>query len=149
MNCRRCTYAYEISRRGWDVKATKSINGTGQGPNGYFSSMFRTGTSKWGGDAVKFDSAKDRATSLFESLSKYPDRARGELAVSWKIGGGHSMAWEIVNGKPVLFDCQTKTIYDTAEKLKPLADYVKDAVTTRLDDAALNYGFLKRWVTNA
>src|SRR4029077_17292919 len=32
MNCRRATFAYEMRRRGYDVKATKSVKGTGQMP---------------------------------------------------------------------------------------------------------------------
>ena len=30
LNCRRCTFAYELSRRGYDVKATRTMKGTGQ-----------------------------------------------------------------------------------------------------------------------
>lgn len=32
LNCRRCTFAYELRRRGFDVKSTRSLAGTGQTP---------------------------------------------------------------------------------------------------------------------
>lgn len=36
-NCRRCTFAYELSRRGYDVMATRSISGTGQDQFGVYN----------------------------------------------------------------------------------------------------------------
>ena len=40
MNCRRCTFAYELSRRGYDVQATKTLIGTGQDANGMNQMLF-------------------------------------------------------------------------------------------------------------
>ena len=39
MNCRRCTYSYEMSRRGYDVKATKTKKGTGQTGIGTYKAL--------------------------------------------------------------------------------------------------------------
>lgn len=39
-NCKRCTFAYELSRRGYDVRATQTIAGTGQNLNGNNMMLF-------------------------------------------------------------------------------------------------------------
>ena len=172
-NCRRCTFAYEMSRRGYDVKATKSMNGTGQGILGLSDALSKDGTGLknyfknslnkksiigktvqeghgLGADIVKkLGDEKGYTNSVFEALSKYQNGARGELGVKWSCGGGHSMAWEIVKGKPVIFDCQSGKKYDTPEMFKELGDMISEASTTRLDNVDLNKDFLLRWLQNA
>lgn len=173
-NCRRCTFAYEMSRRGYDVKATKSINGTGQSGFNFIKATSKNVSGFWdaakeaafNSDSVaskmfneggglgtkkipKIDSDSGFAKSIFDSLSGYNNGARGELSVKWSSGGGHSMAWEIVKGKPVIFDCQDGTKYDTPEMFKDLGDLISEASTTRLDNLDLNKDFLLRWLQNA
>lgn len=41
-NCRRCTFAYEMSRRGYDVAATKTHGGTGQHVYGFYKAVGQT-----------------------------------------------------------------------------------------------------------
>lgn len=180
MNCRRCTFAYEMNRRGFDVKATKSISGTGQTPlsvvnattpgsklpTGRWSILgkFATGkldesamttikNSTWGSKSI--DLPKDNnssfsiANKIFSSLANEPNGARGELGVGWQFGGGHSMAWEIVNGKPVIFDTQNSTMFNSSESFAKLAGNVKQAGYTRLDNLDMNNEYLKRWLQNA
>lgn len=173
-NCRRCTFAYEMSRRGYDVKATKSLTGTGQNGLGLGRAMSKKITGFWslvnetafnpdsdvaqmvnkgkgfGTKKVpKLASDEGFAKSIFHELSGYKNGARGELAVEWAAGGRHSMAWEIVKGKPVIFDCQTGKKYDTPDMFKDLGDSIIDAGTTRLDNLDLNKDFLLRWLQNA
>lgn len=38
-NCLRCTFAYEMSRRGYDVRATETLGGAGQGMAGMISAL--------------------------------------------------------------------------------------------------------------
>ncbi len=39
MNCRRCTFAYEMRRRGYDVAATRTTNGRGQTAVGVYNAL--------------------------------------------------------------------------------------------------------------
>lgn len=86
---------------------------------------------------------------ILSSLSKQPNGARGELGMMFKGGGGHSMAWEIVQGKPVIFDTQTGKTYKSALDIAQLSTNLTHSGFTRLDDKALNTNFLMRWVKNA
>lgn len=159
MNCRRCTMAYEMRRRGNDVVATKSTMATGQHGKGLQKAAnTNTKLQDWGEKSVYKDTtspfsnsvARDAAPkAIFKSLSKEPLGSRGEVAVGWKMGGGHSLAYEIVKGKPVIFDTQRGV------KLKTAADFNKhydlsigEAAVTRLDNKKLNEDWLERWVQN-
>lgn len=86
--------------------------------------------------------------SIFESLSKEPNKSRGELGMMWSIGGGHSVAYEIVKGKPVIFDTQTGKMFSTPEEFKEYGDKIGTSGYTRLDNVHLNQDFLSKWVTN-
>lgn len=195
MNCRRCTFAYEMSRRGYDVKATKTRDGYGQTPVGLFNatnpdgrivgtnSLGTFGTltresftgkgskegslysflekstknSNTGYGGVNISIPKDksaRSSAIFSALGKQPDGARGEFSMTWEgagivPGGGHSMAWEVVKGKPVVFDTQTGKRYDNPDSLNDVGSRIMSAGLTRLDNVDLNEDYLKRWVQNA
>lgn len=184
MNCRRCTFAYAMSRKGYDVSATKSISGTGQtgvdlynaisdkgklkgGKLGVYAEIYkdthlRDDTSDfidflWGNkkdakieiDIDKTSSAIEKAESIFKALSKMPDGAIGETELSWDIGGTHSVAWEIIKGKPVIIDAQTRTLYDRVDSLTKLTERVKSAEYTRLDNLDLDPVMMGRWLQNA
>lgn len=86
--------------------------------------------------------------SIFESLSKEPNKSRGELGMMWSIGGGHSVAYEIVKGKPVIFDTQTGKMFSTPEEFSEYGNKIGTSGYTRLDNVPLNQDFLNKWVTN-
>lgn len=182
-NCRRCTFAYELCRRGYDVRATKTISGTSQTafnlrqmlnlPYKGFVQLLKEGfdfgasnydtldsdsiTSKTlelvgAGKAVLFSKDQAKGDSVFATLSEFTNGARGELSVTWRNGGGHSVAWEIIDGKPVVFDFQTHKIYRNATVLDNALfspnGGIKTANVLRLDNAELNLDNLRRWCTN-
>ncbi|QFG09116.1 amidase [Arthrobacter phage Sporto] len=180
MNCRRATFAYEMRRRGYDVKATKTTNGNGQhglglhnaiNPNEKFKSTRRTSVIKTafseikdkdkGGPTPFTDLTKDFAPggrnsikgggnqAIFNRLAKEPEGSRGELGVVWSMGGGHSMAYEIIKGKPVIFDAQSGKKFEDPEAFYKTLGGTKDAGFTRLDNIELNHDYLMRWMTNA
>lgn len=168
-NCKRCTYAYELSRRGYNVKATKSISGTGQHIYGAYNAthddslggpmkrivgalkgderILERVRNPLGGTPIKIQSSSP-SESVFSALSSNPNSSRGELVMRWKGGSGHSMAWEIVNGKPILYDCQHCLMFDTPEKFKVFADKIQEVAFQRLDNVDLNLDFLQRWCEN-
>ena len=85
---------------------------------------------------------------IFERLAKEPNGSRGELGVIWKQGGGHSMAYEIFDGKPLIFDAQTGRAFVNFDDLAESMD-IGGAGFTRLDNLDLNTDYLRRWVRNA
>jgi hypothetical protein len=185
MNCRRCTFAYEMRRRGLDVKATRTHAGTGQLP----TSMLRAIDPKSDAPLSKFGIVRrmvqekleeksgpgtvtnfmtqgkgsptqsigkgvlnvfephERSQWIFEQLAKNPEGSRGELGMHWKMGGAHSMAWEVINGVPRIFDTQSGHAYD-ATSFTDVAKNIVSADQTRLDNLPLNSAFLRRWVAN-
>lgn len=156
MNCRRATMAYEMRRRGNDVKATKSKMASGQTPKGMEKAIgTKFEESMWGekrvSDPKTFIKAtpQKKADLIFESLSKSPNGSRGELGVSWMFGGGHSIAWEVVDNKPVVFDTQNGKVYKNSKELAKFTPVVLDAAQTRLDNKTIDDEFIKRWVTDA
>lgn len=181
-NCRRCTFAYEMRRRGFDVQATRTTNAYGQTagglinamtPNKEFTTSSRPGVirrlltehykkQKNPLAATPFTDAINRfhkgigergvhPEAIFKELGKMPNGARGELGVKWGIGGAHSLAWEIVKGKPVVFDTQSGKKYASAAQLFAgfASQGIADAGITRLDNIPLNHDFLLRWLKNA
>lgn len=93
--------------------------------------------------------AKTISSNIFSQLSKMPDTSCGELQMTWSNGSSHSMAWEVIKGKPVIFDTQTKTMYDTKEKIEEVASYIGRASYSRLDNVNLDETIMGRWVQNA
>lgn len=215
-NCKRCTYAYEMSRRGFDVKATKSVSSTGQNAFGTFNATnkeqtntFKEIISALSGkstnfdkqtdknrasrrvidkytkdkldkdiDIFKFEKAKKSASKIdslhadimgqtitkksdnytkdiFKAIAKHPNGARGELVINYRVKGsnidlgGHSVAWEMVNNHPVIFDCQTGKKYNMASFEKDFGKLLYGASINRLDNKELNEDFLRRWLANA
>lgn len=69
--------------------------------------------------------------------------------MQWKAGGAHSMAWEVVKGKPVIFDTQTGKRYNNASEFFSMARQMKGAGFTRLDNVELDQDFLMRWMRDA
>lgn len=182
-NCKRCTYAYEMMRRGYQVAATYPItpNGSGQTPiAGYNATRSQNerevhwNGSKRGVNRLLFlyrndlegaekmfntinyhingDVQLGKNDNIFETLKRtYPTGARGELVIQWDdiAKTGHSVAWEIFDGKPVIFDAQTK---DRLLNMDDVANYcnennrsIKQINTIRLDDKEINTDFLLKW----
>lgn len=157
MNCRRATFAYEMRRRGYDVQATPSHFATGQDSRGLQRATMSPAIkheSIWGQKEVApertfmRETPQRRSELIFESLNKYPDGARGELGVGWQFGGGHSMAFEKVNGKAVVFDTQTAKIYRDPASFSDFAKVTHAAAHTRTDNAKLDEQYLRRWMVN-
>ena len=175
MNCRRCTFAYEMRRRGLDVAATRTPNGQGQNAIGMFNVLDTThpDVSQTRGMKILQDpwsmmqpdnspaarimhfaqntlseNKIDHPDNIFSVLSKQPERSRGELGVFWDGGGGHSMAYEVINGIPHIFDCQTGERYSSADDIAKKLPAIAAAGFTRLDNKTIDPSFIQRWVKN-
>ena len=145
-NCRRCTLAYELRRRGYNVAATKTELGTGQHGGGLYNAvrlgddvsyrrtdtLIRTGKETLAKakdpeaptpflDIVQkpFGEPIDiEHNDIFSVLSKEPDYSRGEFGMIWNTGGAHSMAYEVRNGKALIIDNQSGKIYKNMEEFQ-------------------------------
>ena len=85
---------------------------------------------------------------VLEELAKQPNGARGEVLFKFPQFG-HSMAYEIVDGVPHIFDSQKGTLYNAATKMvESKWDSFTAAEITRLDNADLDLKFLARWATD-
>lgn len=86
---------------------------------------------------------------MFNHISKQPHGARGEIGIMWLAGGGHSIAYENVKGKPVIFDTQNGKRYNTQEEFNLFVQAAAGTATTRLDNLPLNHDFLRKWAKHA
>jgi hypothetical protein len=187
-NCRRATFTYEMRRRGYDVKATRTDAGSGQTVSGLANAIganhgkkfFSGSASGTMAEMTKEQMAKGKhranplttlskglgggaangipginlskggtavaPSQILDRLAKEPNGSRGELGVAWMGGGAHSLAYEIFNGKPVVFDTQSGQKYHDLDSFAKGVGVVKQAGFTRLDNVDLNKDFLLRWM---
>jgi hypothetical protein len=159
-NCANCTAAYELRSRGYDVQAAdrgKDDDYIGAQKD-YMNDMYENADTIW----LDKDGNRDRVKGTLEKVGlKYkfqkdisydPDtvkksmlknsgkNTRGEIAVEWKNGGGHSMAYDIdETGKVRIRDCQTNRTYD----IEDIVGSVSRISITRTDNLKLKKGVLK------
>jgi hypothetical protein len=95
------------------------------------------------GDSLGSSSSK----RVLEELAKQPNGARGEVVFKFP-GFGHSMAYEVVDGVPHIFDSQKGTLYNAAKMVETKWDGFDAAEIRRLDNVDLDLNFLSRWATN-
>lgn len=178
MNCRRSSMAYEMRRRGYDVVATTSAVGNGQSESGLINALTPGQRNVTRIDSmssmvvnplqgirgqVTGDKRKNPATTrrvdtptdyrkLLDGFKDMPNGSRGEIVFDFSRFG-HSMSWEVFDGKPVIFDTQKANRYNVDEnhisQMMKKWGQANAAEITRLDNMALDKAFVARWVTNA
>jgi hypothetical protein len=99
------------------------------------------------------DSHSSFAKSLLSSFTKYSDGNRGEVVFDFEQFG-HSMSWEMFDGKPHIFDTQKGVKYDITNPFEYYSltqkwGMPKAAEATRLDNMTLDKKFVSRWITNS
>ena len=127
VNCAFCTMAYELRRRGHDVRAQESLRGAQaylSNPKGAYGRVIPN-YSKISKDARTFAMRRSDESSKMSSIgmtkSEYDDmtskllsdgdNTRGFIAVDWKGGnGGHIFNYEVKNGQLYFIDAQPGTI---------------------------------------
>ena len=183
MNCRRCSFTYELRRRGYDVEATTSSIGSGQSASGFLNAVSKDGKrfnrltsmsapvtqgkrvdALLGGDKRKINIKQEliRSSSnkfgriseedISKKIMSQPPGARGEIVFNMNKFA-HSLSYENVNGKPIMFDTQKGQMYDLSDKSSYLSftskwGNPKEVLVSRLDNVDLDEEFLARWSTN-
>lgn len=154
-NCAHCSTAYELRRRGYDVKANTSIGGVDLVNNSDL--IFKNAKSetfvaakdnKEFGYFYKKGVTQEEFKSAEEKLVKEQgEGARGTIYGGWRSGrGAHSMAYEIKDGKMQIADCQLGKIYKDPYKAVKDMSYVN---TIRLDDKDFNRDVISTFVVNS
>lgn len=87
------------------------------------------------------------STKVLAELAKQPNGARGEVLFKFP-SFGHSMAYEVVNGVPHIFDSQKGKLYDASTRVESHWDGFSGAEIRRLDNLNLDLNFLTRWADN-
>jgi GNAT superfamily N-acetyltransferase len=95
------------------------------------------------------EQGRRNADAVFKSLEKQPEGARGEVGMGWMMGGGHSVAYEVVGGKAHVIDNQSGKIYSTPKELAELTQYAAQVSYTRMDNKEINEDYLRRWAQDA
>lgn len=104
MNCTFCTTAMAMREKGYNVKAKTTDDGWPA--DMLFDKAFNSKTVKM--------SPKATASDLIKDLSKQGNGSYGNLTVTWKFGGGHSVFWKVVDGKVHIYDGQAGKEYDVS-----------------------------------
>ena len=134
-NCSLCTAAFDMRRRGYDVAANLTADGT---DHLIFEQWYKGAKMS----ATKHLNGEDKAEkvkNLTTELAKQGDGARGALTIMYSGGSGHAIAYEIVNGGVVIREAQGNKSYVLDEKMaNKYFKYVDQANYVRLDNLEPN-----------
>jgi hypothetical protein len=147
-NCSSVVQAYEMQRRGYDLKAAPVKAGRGRVDSEYIGAWWQDAD----GNPVKptYVHTLDLPAGISRTrppeadvvakakldayIGKMPDGARGFVTLHWTgKGGGHVFNFEKVNGKPVYLEGQTGNV-DGERHLAPGKFEPKSLRVTRIDD---------------
>lgn len=113
-NCAFCSIAYDLKRRGYDVKALEV-------PNEYLTSKgIRSLYGVKGSDVTTIKSSEQ----MINSMKSNGEGSYGMLNVYWNEGSGHSMIWSVENGDVVIRDTQVNKTYKGNE-INSIMSHVK------------------------
>lgn len=122
-NCMLCTSTYDMRKRGYDVTAKTASAGflTTDIRKWYPKAQIKTISGQdTTGKTMGSNGRKTRdATDKFikEALSQ-GEGARGNIMVTWAgFGGGHSMVYEVKNGKVAILDAQSNQVFNDPYKI--------------------------------
>ena len=124
-NCVYCTFAYDMRRRGYDVRAKSTLAGKFTDKN----------VKEWYKNPEVFYADKNESVaSVTKFLTAQGDGARGYFAFDWTgVPAGHCIVYEVVGKKLYLHDPQSGESYITLKELAPDID-LKTTQICRLDN---------------
>ena len=127
MNCTFCTTAMALREKGYNVKAAKTDDGW------YTDDLFK---ATFNSSEIKMKKQKT-GQDVLDTLASNDKGSYGNLTVSWKMGGGHSLFWKNENGKVHIYDGQdgnelTASTYSTKSFMNKIN--LKNVKYNRLDN---------------
>jgi hypothetical protein len=142
-NCMLCTMTYDMRRRGFDVTAQKaSVGYTYETLKSFYPGVKieKVGDTLTKGSDGKYMKHRDLSEKTISALAAQGNGARGNLMVQWNVGGGHSMAYEVKDGKVRILDGQTGKV---AKNPNRILNQVYDVSYARLDNLEPDYKKIK------
>jgi len=126
MNCTLCTTAMALREKGYDVRAIKTDEGF------YTDTLFN---KAFNSTEVKMKKTR-KVDDVINNFSSNGDGAYGNVTVSWKYGGAHSIFWKNENGTTNFYDGQSGKSYSSYSEKKSLFSYVdmSNVKYSRLDN---------------
>lgn len=120
-NCAYCTLAYDMRRRGYDVTAISEKNPNYKSPNnddietwyegGKLNTFHISDEDRNSGNT----SSRVQTKKLFEELASNGEGSSGFLTMHWSDGGGHAVAWQVINGEAYVIDTQVNKMVTADE----------------------------------
>ena len=177
-NCMLCTTAYDLRKRGFDVRAGKDLGHNGFMPDDLFPKIYKNykGTNDvnlFNGNKNKIYEAinditrkngrslesykkavdimmNDKYKAVLSEINKNPPGSRGNIIVWWDGGGGHSMIWERDGSGAVKFmDGQTNAVYHNFfDDVFANTDMFKSTHILRTDDLEIDPKGMKDFVNS-
>lgn len=127
MNCTFCTTAMALREKGYNVKAAKSDDAW------YADDLFN---KTFNSPEIKMKKQKT-GQDVLDTLASNGKGSYGNLTVSWKLGGAHSVFWKNENGKTHIYDGQDgKEVTASTYSTKSFMNHInlKDIRYNRLDN---------------
>lgn len=133
MNCTMCSTAYDLRRRGYDVKARETKRG------------------RTPGDIAKMYNIKEKDIPVYKSydafvdaLRKEPDGSRGLTFTSYgPFNSHHCVVWEKNNGRVIIRDTQDNESFDSISSSYISRNGVVPYKYIRTDDKEINWDAIK------
>ena len=154
-NCLYCTTAYEMRRRGYDVQAQQDWVGgiRGDMPSAMYkgakTEVLYDISGRSLSDPTRLNESAYATQTLISTIEAQGEGARGYVGVNWNEGGGHSMAYEVVNGQMHLIDCQTGDDLTGEDIWKERMAYADVCYVTRVDNCEVNKYMVDRYIEDA
>lgn len=110
-NCGLCTTAYELRRRGYDVRA----NFAEEGRSVKTLSEFFKNADIQDDRALAGRTKNEWMAAIERRLLRQGEGARGNFGGQYPFGGGHSIIYEVSKGKVIFRDGQTGETYQSVK----------------------------------
>lgn len=130
-NCMLCTCTYDLRRRGYEVSANKASVG-------YFKEDLKAWYPKVKVTQCLGETNREMRQNVKDRLLAQGEGARGNLMINWKgfAVAGHSVAYEVKDGKLLIIDAQINKVYKNPDTfLKQCKNIVEVA---RLDNLTIS-----------
>jgi hypothetical protein len=156
MNCPFCVTAYELRRRGFDVRAGKTEKGRfDEDIEKFYKEKKKFKYAELPGkDKEHAPTAKDISKTMDDTLlHNSGDGTRGTVKVIWKYGGAHVFNYDIKDGKVHYYDGQNGKEYNIQRDVAPSVRTISQKTTKRgtgcwaylrTDNLTPDYKFLKK-----
>ena len=116
MNCTFCTTAMALREKGYNVKAAKSDEGW------YTDDLFK---ATFNSPEIKMKKQKT-GQDVLDTLASNGKDSYGNLTVSWKLGGAHSVFWKNEKDKVHIYDGQDgKELTESSYSTKSFMNHIK------------------------